>query len=81
MGMVGAYIVVISVTHLQTPISCFGRVVVRGDILEGMATLPLPLASSGVTVHWVRRGEVVPGTNETHGLDGRGGLAAREVVS
>lgn len=47
------------------------------NILEGMATLPLPLASSGVTVHWVRRGEVVPGANETDGLDGRGGLAER----
>lgn len=61
--MVGAYIVVIGVTHFQTPISCFGGIVVGDDILEGMATLPLPLASSGVPVHWVRRGEVVPGSN------------------
>lgn len=81
MGMVEAYIVVVGVAHFQTPIPCFGRVVVRGDILEGMATLPLPLASSGVPVHWIRRGEVIPRANETHGLDGRGGLAGMEVVS
>ena len=79
--MVGAYIVVVGVAHLETTVPCFGRDMVREDILEGMTALPLPLASSGVTVHWVRRGEVVPGTNETHSLNGRCGLAVAKVVS
>lgn len=44
-------------------------VIFAHDIPEGMAALPLALATSKVPLHWIIRGEVVPGTDEVDTLD------------
>lgn len=39
------------------------------DILECEASSPLAMATSTVPLHAIAHGEIVPRTNESHGLD------------
>jgi hypothetical protein len=69
------HVVVVCVVHPQTPLALgrgrgrLGVAIIVHNILEGMAALPLALATSKVPLHWIIRGEVVPGTNEVDTLD------------
>lgn len=65
------YIVVVRLAHLETTAP---RVLVRvlfiaDYILEREASSPLALATSGVPLHAIAHGEIIPGANEAHGLD------------
>lgn len=65
------YIVVVRLAHLETTAP---RVMVRvlfiaDYILEREASSPLALATSGVPLHAIAHGEIIPGANEAHGLD------------
>lgn len=75
------YIVVIGGSHLETPVSYFSQVALRGSggyIPKGMASFPFTLASPQVSLHWVGRGEIVPRPEKLHGLYVRVGMTVDE---
>lgn len=73
------YVVVVGVAHLETtvPRRADAAVVVAGDVLEGVAALPLATIPPRVALHGVGRGEVIPGTDQAYGLYRRLGLSCR----
>lgn len=65
------YIVVVRLAHLETTTPrVMVRVLIIADyILEREASSPLAMATSGVPLHAIAHGEIIPGANEAHGLD------------
>lgn len=67
-------------SHLQPTITSgsIHSVSVTDDVVESMTTSPLASVSSGIALHYMRFGEVVPGPEQMDRLYRRMGLTARK---
>lgn len=67
-GVKETHVVVICMPHLQAAIppalGSITVILITANIPKGVTPLPLALAAPYISLHGIRHGEVVPGTNE-----------------